>query len=344
MSLRCIGLELTDRCDLACSHCFRQVVPPNSPRARDLDFALLQRIVAQARPLGIEYLGLTGGEPALHPRFLDILDTIVDGGLGYHFLSNGLGLPELVPKLLARPERRAGLRRVCVSLEGATEATHDRIRGKGTFRGTLAGIAVLKATGIPFTILATVNRINRHEIETLGLLAHHLGAAQLYYTHFFPNGRPHATEDMDLSIPERHEAEAIIRRLTGALRLPITMGEGYFVPEADHQCGTVKLSMLNVDASGHVTFCCELSSFNGDKRSARDQSDFIADLAETSLAEAIRLQAAAIERFRSARMKDEVDGRHTEDDKFACRYCVRHFGKPERGVVPLKRVALLRHA
>ena len=81
---------------------------------------LVKDIVAQSRGLGIEYLGLTGGEPALHPRFLEILDSIVDGGLSYHFLTNGLQLPELLPQVLARPERRAGLRRICVSLEGAT--------------------------------------------------------------------------------------------------------------------------------------------------------------------------------------------------------------------------------
>jgi MoaA/NifB/PqqE/SkfB family radical SAM enzyme len=344
MPVRSIGLELTDRCDLACSHCFRQVVPPNSARARDLDFQLLRKIVAEARPLGVEFIGLTGGEPMLHPRFLDILDTIVDGGLRYHFLSNGLGLPALVPQLFERPERRAGLRKVCVSLEGATEATHDRIRGKGSFRGALAGIAVLKAMGIPFTLLTTVNRINRHEIEPIGLLAHHLGAVQLYYTHFFPNGRPHATDDMDLTISERHEAEAIIRRLTGALRLSIGMGEGFHVPEVDYQCTTVRLTSLNVDASGHVTFCCELSSFNGDRRKRREQSDFIADLSEVSVAEAVELQKNAIARFRAERLQTDRDGRHTEDDKFACRFCVRHFGKPEQGVVPLRRVAGTRPA
>ena len=36
VSVVCLGIETTDRCDLACAHCLRHVVPPNSSRARDI--------------------------------------------------------------------------------------------------------------------------------------------------------------------------------------------------------------------------------------------------------------------------------------------------------------------
>src|SRR5262245_38376097 len=146
-----LGLEITDRCDLACAHCLRDIVPPHAPRARDLDVELVRRVVAEAKELGIRWIGLTGGEPMLHPRFLDIVDIIVDSGITYHFLSNGLGLPTLIPQWLQRPARRESLRDICISMDGATEATHDTIRGKGAYRRTLAGIAVLRALGIPFS-------------------------------------------------------------------------------------------------------------------------------------------------------------------------------------------------
>src|SRR5262249_1703535 len=128
-------------------------------------------------------------------------DSIVDQGHEYHFISNGLGIPALMPRFLARPERRQQLRYISVSIDGATEATHDQIRGKGMFRRTLAGIAVLRAMNVPFSVLTTIQRINRHEIDAMGLLAHHLGAQRLSFSHFLPNGRPHATKDLDLSIP-----------------------------------------------------------------------------------------------------------------------------------------------
>jgi hypothetical protein len=97
------------------------------------------------------------------------------------------------------------------------------------------------------------------------------------------------------------------------------------------------MKMLNIDPSGHLTFCCELSNFNGDRRPAESRSDFVADLATTPLDAAMALQQRAIERFRTARRAHEAAGSRTEDDRFACRYCIRHFGKPEHGVVQLRR-------
>jgi MoaA/NifB/PqqE/SkfB family radical SAM enzyme len=332
----CLGLEITDRCDLACAHCLRQVVPPHSSRARDLDPRLVARLCAEAREIGITSVGLTGGEPMLHPQFLEIVDTIVDAGLEYHFLSNGLGLPELLPRWSSRPERRARLRDVCVSVDGATARTHERIRGTGTFRRTLAGIAVLRAQGIPFSILHCINRVNRHEIDQMGLFAHHLGAKRLYFTHFLPNGRPYSTADLDLSTAERHDVEAVVKRLIHAMRFEIVMGEGYHTETIDHECATVLLKMVNVDPSGHLTFCCELSNYYGDSRAPESRDDWVADLAKTSLGAAIALQRARIERFRRERLEEAARGGFTEDDAFACRYCVRHFGKPEGPIVQLR--------
>jgi MoaA/NifB/PqqE/SkfB family radical SAM enzyme len=337
MACTFIGFEITDRCDLACSHCLRAVVPPHAPQARDLPLALVQRLIGEGRALGMTDVGFTGGEPMLHPDFLGIVDAAVDAGMVYRFLTNGLGLPEFIGRWMARPKRRNLLRQVCVSLDGATEPTHERIRGRGTFRRTLAGIATLRALGIPFTILATITRTNRHEIDQMGLLAHHLGAEQLCFSHFLPNGRLHATEDLDLPTLERHEAERMVKRLMHAMRFRIGMMEGYFTDVTDHQCGTVQLNSVNVDPSGHLTFCCELSNFHGDERPAETRSDVIADLATTSLAEGIRRLQGAIDRFRQERLAEEAAGLRTEDDRFACRYCVRHFGKPERGLIRISR-------
>jgi molybdenum cofactor biosynthesis enzyme MoaA len=337
MQIRCLGIELTDRCDLACSHCLRHVVPPRSPRARDLDVSFFRRLVTEAAELGVTRLGLTGGEPMLHPQFLEILDIIGQAKLPYHFLSNGLGLPGMLPRLVARPGARDMLKNVCISLDGATEETHDRIRGKGTFRRTLAGVAVTRALKIPFSLLMTVGRTNRHEIEKAALFAHHLGAERMWFTHFLPSGRMHATDDFDLSIPERLDVEAVIFRLQDALRFPIGMGEGHHSDKIDHMCATVSLLSLNIDASGHGTFCCELSSFNGDDRNPESRPDFVSDLHKISLKEAMILQTRAVERFRAERLARAQAGLRTADDEFPCRYCVRQFGKPERGIVPLRR-------
>lgn len=332
MGIECLGLELTSRCDLACSHCLRAIVPPNSPRARDIPLDVAKRMVSEAKAAGITHVGMTGGEPMIYPGFMELIDHIVDEGLTYHFLSNALGLPAFLPKLLARPERRALLRDVCVSIDGPTAEIHDQIRGKGTFQRALAGLAVTRAHGVPFTLLHTITRHSRHHIDQMGLFAHHIGAKRLILSHFLPNGRHQATEHLDLNISERHEVEFIVKRLIDAMRFPIAMAEGYYTQTTDHVCATVDLRSLNIDPNAHLTFCCELSNFNGDDRPPEERPDFVCDMRTTSVSRAIELMAEAVAKFRTARLADDAAGRRTEDDKFACRYCVKHFGKPEKPV------------
>jgi MoaA/NifB/PqqE/SkfB family radical SAM enzyme len=330
MAVECLGLELTNRCDLACGHCLRAIVPPSSPRAVDLPFELACRLVCEARAHGIRHVGMTGGEPMLHPHFLELIDHIVDEKLTYHFLSNGLGLPRFIPGWLARPERRTQLRDVCVSIDGASEATHDSIRGTGTFKRSLAGLAVLRAHRIPFTMLHTITRASMHEIDQLGLMAHHLGAERLILSHFLPNSRPGASAKLDLSTAERHNVEFVVKRLIDALRFPVIMAEGYYTPVVDHVCATVDARALNVDPRGHLTFCCELSNYYGERElTPESRPDFVVDMRKVSVAEAIAAMGGKIGEFRAARLAEDAAGLRTEDDKFACRYCVRHFGKPQ---------------
>jgi len=337
MAIECLGLELTNRCDLACGHCLRSIVAPNSPRAIDIPLELARKMISEARTAGIPHVGMTGGEPMLHPHFLEIIDHIVDEGLSFHFLSNGLGLPRFMPRFLARPERRALLRDVCVSIDGANERTHDAIRGTGSFKRSLAGLAVLRALGLPFVLLHTITRHSKDEIDQLGLMASHLGARQLILSHFLPNGRPGATDELGLTIPERHDTELIVKRLIHTLRMPVLMAEGYYTTVVDHICATVAKRALNIDPNGHLTFCCELSNFNGDQQAPEARRDFVVDMRKVSVDQAIAAMGGKIGEFRAARLAEDAAGLRGEDDKFACRYCVRHFGKPQTSIVRLRR-------
>jgi radical SAM protein with 4Fe4S-binding SPASM domain len=56
---------------------------------------------------------------------------------------------------MAHTLRKAGLRIVQVSLDGACEATHDSVRGKGNWARSMRGISALKKAGI-FVILSYV--------------------------------------------------------------------------------------------------------------------------------------------------------------------------------------------
>ena len=67
----------------------------------------------------------------------------------------------------------------------------------------------------------------------MALRAHHLGAKQIAFCHFLPSGRLHATTDMDLSVDERHDVEAVVARLMEPC-IPVGHGVGHHIPEADY--------------------------------------------------------------------------------------------------------------
>ena len=68
--------ELTYRCPLRCVYCSNPVGWRDVPDA--LDGALWSRAFAEAAALGVVHVGLTGGEPTLHPD----LEEIVAGARG----------------------------------------------------------------------------------------------------------------------------------------------------------------------------------------------------------------------------------------------------------------------
>lgn len=133
-------------CNLSCTHCFVSA-GPTADRHGLMARAEVAAHVATAVRLGVREFYFTGGEPFLHPELLPILaDTMAVGPCTV--LTHGLLLTP--PRLAALAELRAGARyalEIRVSLDGATAAEHDAVRGPGTFARALDGLRALAAHG-----------------------------------------------------------------------------------------------------------------------------------------------------------------------------------------------------
>jgi mycofactocin biosynthetic radical S-adenosylmethionine protein MftC len=145
-----VHLEVAGSCNLRCSHCFAGDLPR---REKPLSLAALDALFAEMAAMGSFRLGLTGGEPLLRDLF-DVIDLATSHGLHPCVTTNGLLITEEVA-------RDFGARRLVwlnVSLDGATAATNDRVRGAGTFDRVLDRIAVLRRHArftLAFTIMKT---------------------------------------------------------------------------------------------------------------------------------------------------------------------------------------------
>jgi MoaA/NifB/PqqE/SkfB family radical SAM enzyme len=320
MAVRRIGFHVTDRCQLDCDHCIRD--PNQAPK--DLAFPVLQRAVEQARSLfGIEHVVFTGGEPTLYPHFLSAVDVAVRSDMTWHMVSNGKGFAKALASLRSAPGRVERMARVTLSLDGADAATHDSIRGEGSFREVMSACTLAVASGISVTLQTALHARNVHQVESLGLLASQLGASQVSFALTQPTGTP-LDRDLYLSPRQWRATMDRIDRLAAALRLPVTTAEGFYRSAAFHTCPAFAHEELHVTVDGVLNLCCMHSG-----SPAGAKTDAAGPLASVPLEEAFAKLLDIVHREKQLRLEALVQGNvDSEWDHFACNWCLKSFGKP----------------
>lgn len=157
-----VSLELTQRCNIRCAHCYNfdraQARPSAGP---ELSFDEIRALLDDLRAAGTLFVALTGGEAMLHPRFWDILEETRARNFAVHLLSNGTLLTgEACDRLAAAPN----LWDVGLSVYGAREATHDGVtRASGSFRRTLDGARRLRDRGVQVGLKFVLMEANASE-------------------------------------------------------------------------------------------------------------------------------------------------------------------------------------
>jgi SynChlorMet cassette radical SAM/SPASM protein ScmF len=190
-------LYLTSGCNLRCRHCWitpRFVDGEPSP-GEVLSPELLRSAVEQARPLGLSEAKLTGGEPLLHPQFVEIVDLLTAEGIRTHMETNGT----LIDAALARDLREeTSLWFVSVSIDGPTAGIHDPFRGvAGSFDGAVHGFRHLVDVGYQPQLIMSVHRGNVEHVTDVVELALELGAGSVKFNPVTRSGRGIAMHERD---------------------------------------------------------------------------------------------------------------------------------------------------
>ncbi|NQT19323.1 MAG: radical SAM protein [Planctomycetes bacterium] len=196
---RLIAWEVTRSCMLACKHCraAAQTTPYEGELSTEECYSLLDNIASFARPIII----LTGGEPMLRPDIYDVAA-----------YAHGLDLPVvmapcgvLIDDDTAAKIVKSGIRRISISLDGATAESHDAFRAvPGAFEASVRGIEAARRAGLDFQINTTVTRHNLAELEAIRDLAVSLGARVFNPFLLVPTGRGAALADQEIT-PEEYE-------------------------------------------------------------------------------------------------------------------------------------------
>ena len=173
--------EVTLACNLSCRHC----LSASGVRARrELDTAEALNVVNQLHHAKVFQVNIGGGEPFIRPDFETILEACHERRIMTCISTNGT----LLDRARVRRLSRTGLVAIQVSVDGATEATCDAIRGPRTHRRAIEALKLLAESPIPTSINTVLTSTNASEIPALHDLAKSLGVS-FRVSRFRPSGR-----------------------------------------------------------------------------------------------------------------------------------------------------------
>lgn len=164
-----LRVSVTDRCNLRCRYC----VPPQgvqhiSPH-QVLRYEEIVRIVQAAQKLGISKVRITGGEPLVRSGIVDFIGMLdsVQGIQDIAMTTNGISLQRYAQEL-----RRAGLKRVNVSLDTLRPERFKHITRGGRLQDVLEGLEAAQEAGLsPIKInVVAMEGFNQDEVVEFGRL------------------------------------------------------------------------------------------------------------------------------------------------------------------------------
>lgn len=198
--LRLVAWEITRNCNLECVHC--RAAATKGPYTGEIDtnagFDLLDQMAELGEPIVI----LTGGEPLLRQDIFEIAKYGTKKNLRMVMAPNGTLITEKIAERLVD----SGIKRISISLDGASKESHDKFRGvKGAFDGALSGIRHAKNAGIEFQINTTITKTNLDQIPSIQQLAVDLNAVAHHIFLLVPTGRGKYIVDQEITSTEYEE-------------------------------------------------------------------------------------------------------------------------------------------
>ncbi|MBI5212173.1 MAG: radical SAM protein [Nitrospirae bacterium] len=161
-SLRYLELQITDRCNLKCKHCYI-----GKPLNNELTVSEIKPVLNEFEKMQGLRLLITGGEPLMHSRFGEINSLLPEYNFRKILFTNGLLLTEKLLKWLNADE-------IQVSVDGM-EHGHEAIRGKGTYGIVIRTIREAIDIGTTVSIATMIHRENLVEFDEMDRLFRKIG-------------------------------------------------------------------------------------------------------------------------------------------------------------------------
>lgn len=154
-----ILLQITERCNMKCKHCFVSSLSEGS----DLNFNTIKNeILPKLKIANVTRVTLTGGEPMVHRNIMDIIKLFNENKIHVTLCTNALGLNE---EKIIEISKYSDVH-VNVSLDGFSSKSHGKFRGNDSdiiFNKIIENIKLLSKYNLLNGIMTSPNKYSSIE-------------------------------------------------------------------------------------------------------------------------------------------------------------------------------------
>ena len=162
--LSSLDIELTERCNNNCIHCYINLPLDDPAMKKELTTEKIKDILTEATSLGCLTVKFTGGEPLLREDFEEIYIFARRLGLKVLLFTNATLITTHLADLFSHIPP---LEKLEISVYGMSKKSYESVtRVPGSFQAAMRGIKLLQEKDIPFIVKAAFLPPNKSELDT----------------------------------------------------------------------------------------------------------------------------------------------------------------------------------
>lgn len=245
-----LTVELTDRCNLRCKHCYLNA---SAEKSKSMSFDQFSKLVTILKRNNVVNIELTGGEIFVNPDAYEILKLSFQNFAIVALLTNGTILDDKILNLLIEHKNKVV---VNISIDSVNESVHDEFRGvAGAFKRTCENMKRMTDNGIIVRMASAIFSANLWEIDKLAKLSRSLGAAQFTFNHVEGFGR--GTDLSKLNFNNDEKALKYVKYINDVIAanrdiIPIVSQDDYLL--GTKNCGA-GIKKIVIDPDGMLRPC-----------------------------------------------------------------------------------------
>lgn len=233
-SLRYLELQITNRCNLKCKHCFVY-----GKKYSELSVTQIRNILKEFEEIQGLRVMISGGEPLIHSSFEEINEMLPDFFMRKVLFTNGLLFNKQIFKKLHVDE-------IQISIDGL-ETSHDLLRGKGTYKNTFKALKDALDCGFEVSVSTMVHAGNLKDFQKMEKLFKSMGVKD--WTVDIPCVTGRLKENPDLLVPPEIAGKYF----------RYGYGEGLHKGSTGYACG---LHLMGITSDGRVSKCTFFSEYS----------------------------------------------------------------------------------